>query len=843
MDLKNTLYKYFGYENFRTGQLEIIQSILSDKNVLAILPTGGGKSICYQIPALISDNFSIVISPLIALMKDQVDSLNKNEKIAAFINSSMTFNEIDSVLNSISNNMIKLLYVSPERLENQIFAEKIKRLKPEYIFVDEAHCISEWGHSFRPSYRKIKNFCEFIDNTKIHAFTATATNKVRKDVIDQLNLKNPIIYIKGFERNNLNLNVISTNQKKSIVSQLLKKHLSPAIIYCSTRKEVESLYDYLNSSGFNCSYYHAGLSSEMRKLVQDDFINDRVKTIIATNAFGMGIDKSDIRLIIHYNIPGTIENYYQEIGRAGRDGKTSDIYLFYSKKDKFIQEFLIKNSYPNIDQIKITYNFVCDYGQVPIGIIPPKAIPLDNNFFKVISKLGINKMLALSAIQVLEESGYFTLSSNLSQNYYFKFNADQKELKKFIKKINNSTVQEILITLVRTYSSSPFYSKQNININHISEQTGLDKSSLIEYLGELNNIGIIEFEKPLNDASIMLKRERIQANHLSLVNTDFQEKIDYNLGKLNEMIEFTETQICRTNFILKYFGEINENYKCGHCDNCSSVESDFSSDTSYIEEKLLHTIYNFNQEIPKKKLLEIVMGKDSNNNLVYEDFDSLSNYSIFEIETALDVLLKYNEIKLNNDEIKILANGLKRINKQEIVTNTQQGYENRLILLNKLDKRRKEIAKKFNQSPNLICSDELLNIICEKKPVSKNEFYQIPEINERKFNKFGEDFLEIIKQHTLQPVSTNQKYNDIIELIEKKYSLEDIAKILKYNLVDLSNKIELILKSQNDISINHFFTKEEYKIIENHSTNNSLFNSELNNFPKYKIKLIDYIKK
>ena len=330
------LNKYFGYKEFRPGQLEIIDEIIQGKNALAVLPTGAGKSICYQIPALISDNYSIVISPLIALMKDQVDSLNRTQEVAAFINSTQSYYETEKVLQDINFGKIKIIYVAPERLENTEFALRLKNLNPQYLFIDEAHCISEWGHNFRPSYTKLKDFVEFTGLKKISAFTATATPEVVKDIVKQLGMKNAKIIIKGFERDNLFVNVEICRRKKERCLEIYQRHKYPAIIYTSSRKKAEELAEYFKFNKVKCEFYHAGLDPIIRKKIQEDFIEDRLPVIIATNAFGMGIDKKDIRLVIHFNSTGSIENYYQEIGRAGRDGKSSHTYLLFDESDVHI---------------------------------------------------------------------------------------------------------------------------------------------------------------------------------------------------------------------------------------------------------------------------------------------------------------------------------------------------------------------------------------------------------------------------------------------------------------------------------------------------------------------------
>lgn len=340
------LEKFYGYKTFREGQLEIILNILNKRDTFCIMPTGGGKSICYQIPAIILGGITLVISPLISLMKDQVDGLREVDISGAFINSTKSVEEINEILQDAMLGKYKILYIAPERLESRSFATMIKELNISQVAIDEAHCVSVWGHDFRKSYTFIRGFVSSLkSNPVVSAFTATAPNEVKNDAINLLGLRNPFIYIGEINRENLYINVIKEEDKLEGVKDIIRDHEDlGGIIYCSSRNEVEGLYTYLKDLGYSVGKYHGGLKDEEKEYFQNEFLYENINTMIATNAFGMGIDKSNVRYVVHFTLPKDIENYYQEIGRGGRDGGRCDCYLFYNREDIKRVEFLINKS-------------------------------------------------------------------------------------------------------------------------------------------------------------------------------------------------------------------------------------------------------------------------------------------------------------------------------------------------------------------------------------------------------------------------------------------------------------------------------------------------------------------
>ena len=818
------LREFFGYEDFRASQLEIIEAVLNNNHVLAVLPTGAGKSICYQIPALLVENFSIVISPLIALMKDQVDSLNKKKEVAAFINSTMSYPETEAVLRKISLGSIKILYLAPERIDSLKFADRLKELKPSNLFIDEAHCISEWGHSFRPSYLKIKEFINHIEIKKVSAFTATATPEVREDILFQLGLEDTKIFVRGFERDNLNIRVIHSKKKKEKCLELLRDINGPAIIYTSSRKKAEEAAEYLNLKGITCNYYHAGLTAPERRRVQDEFIQGRTEIIAATNAFGMGIDKADIRLVIHYNTPGSIESYYQEIGRAGRDGKESFCFLLHHSSDIVIQNFFITNTHPNKEYIQNIYKAICDHNRIAVGSTSEKELVVDKEYITKYIGKEISSSLLHSALKYLENSGYIRLVSEYEKLDSIEFLFGKEKLHEFVQKTSYRELADVVVLILREFGSNVLSKATKLSTHQLARKLLIHEKSIIESLNTLNNIGIISFQQAIDKDTIVLTSPRVNVDNLKLNYKMINESFLNAQRKLDLMTDFVFTTECRFKNILKYFGEESNEYKCGKCDNCTSLGKLKDSTTAYLSEIITETIEEANGEIPENFLINLLRGeKVKESAAMFKHFSACKNFSISEIKGVIAYQIskgiidktvgRTNYLRMAKSKSPISISPL-TVDKKE---QKKESYDEELYLYNLLREVRKKAADRFMQSGYLICPDNVLREVASFKPTSKLAMLSIKGFNSRMFNKVGNDFLEIINSLELKESKSKTQIKErelpqnIIEtkkLLEKKYTLKEIAETRKLSEAVISMQIETIVEFQPDIEISSLMREE-----------------------------------
>jgi len=555
----------FGLRQFRPGQMDAIRAVLARQDCLCIMPTGGGKSLCYQLPAIARTGLTLVVSPLIALMKDQVDALQSLGIAATYINSSLTLPEQRERMDRMAAGEYRLVYIAPERLRNPLFAEKLRATKVELLAVDEAHCISEWGHDFRPDYARLGLLRQRIGNPPTIALTATATPVVREDVVRQLQLLDAQTVITGFRRTNLHFEVITAHSQAEKTRELLEflEHTPGAgIIYAATRKRCGELVEMLADAGVKrkVAFYHAGLAPDERRSVQEAFMADRVQIIVATNAFGMGIDKRDLRFVVHYNIPGSLEAYYQEAGRAGRDGERSRCVLLYSWADRKIQEFFIESAYPPADIVANVYDFLRELDEDPIELTLQEIketlnLPIANEGVSACEKM-LEKCGALERLDSRQNMGAVRIDSDLPTLVDL-LPREAKNPRKVLQTI------ERLMGDIRN-------ERVFMRADYIAKQADMEVAAVNRALKELNKLQAFSYVPPFRGRAIhMLERDK-DFDDLGIDFEEINRRKEAEYAKLDKMIDYAETGRCRQRAVLDYFGDPSPG-DCGLCDNCGGV--------------------------------------------------------------------------------------------------------------------------------------------------------------------------------------------------------------------------------------------------------------------------------
>ena len=563
MQALDILKKYWGYNTFRLKQEEVINSVLKSKDTLALLPTAGGKSICFQVPALMKDGICLVISPLISLMEDQIKYLKSKGIKSVSISSSMSNKDIQTALTNCLYGGIKFLYLSPEKLRDQLIKEKINQMNLNLIAVDEAHCISDWGHNFRPSYRLISEIRDTKENIPILALTATANKLVVDDIQNNLNFKEKNLIKSTFLRKNLSYVAVDCRSKKNTLLALLNKFKSSVIIYVSSRKESNEIALFLKDNNISSTSYHAGIDFKKRIKIQEEWTNNLTRVIVATNAFGLGINKEDIRLIIHMQIPMNMESYYQEAGRAGRDGKTAYSFILYDRLDfkKNINNLNIWN--PSIDSIKNIYQKICDYLQIAIHELPDEDFQFNISNFCNRYNLDIKQTFII--INFLEKEELIKLYDSKNIKSKIKIIISNSELYKF--QVANSYYDNFIKILLRNYSNI-YTNFVNIEEKKIEKQLNIKTQSVRDILLKLEQNGVIKYKQ--NEVGMQLRflQNRKDSEKLNISKEKILNEKKSAKEKLDIIIKYINNKKkCRSQNILKYFDEeIHE--RCNICDNC-----------------------------------------------------------------------------------------------------------------------------------------------------------------------------------------------------------------------------------------------------------------------------------
>ncbi len=587
-EIHNILKQYWGYSAFRPLQETIIQAVLNGKDTIALLPTGGGKSLCFQIPALALPGICLVISPLISLMEDQVMQLRKRGIPAATINSGLTKNEIESILQSASNGEIKLLYLSPERLNTFEFKRYLASLQINFVAIDEAHCISEWGYDFRPTYLLIADIKKQLPNICFIALTGTATALVLKDIKDKLELKDVQLFKQSFKRENLQFLIIKEDNKLSRLKKIIQKvNYGSGIVYVRSRKQAEEVSQFLNYNQINALPYHAGQKYEDRKNIQSTWINHQCRVIVATNAFGMGIDKADVSFVVHLELPDSPENYYQEAGRAGRNGQLAYAVVLWQTNDCEVLLQKVNAQFPDLQVVKQCYQALANYYQLAIGSGQGVTLPFDMMAFCAAYQLEFKDNY--HALKLLEKQGYIQMHEAYYRASKIQIIAHKDILYNY--QVKNKKADKIIKALERNYEGI-YYKPATIKENKLSAITKLEVYEIEQILDLLHQNKVIDYNKHNDSASITFIAPREDAKHIHISPEHLKLRKEQALMKAKAMIDIVENDLqCRSISILKYFDE-DHLEPCGKCDVCLRRSKSNMLDVSSAKTLILQLLKN-----------------------------------------------------------------------------------------------------------------------------------------------------------------------------------------------------------------------------------------------------------
>lgn len=564
MDIHQLLKQYWGYNSFREPQEAIVNAVLNRHDVLAVLPTGGGKSICFQLPTLKQEGICIVVTPLIALMQDQVKQLKSLNIAALAVHAGLSHREIDIQLDNCVYGKIKFLYVSPERLQSELFVERYKKMKVCLIAVDEAHCISQWGHDFRPPYLQISTLRNYTPGVPVIALTASATKQVQDEIVQKLEMKNPLVFQNSFARDNIALVVRATEAKEKKLLEILNRVAGSAIVYVRSRKMTSTLFSWLEKNGISATFYHAGLTHDQRAEAQEHWIQNRKRVMVATNAFGMGINKPDVRCVVHMDLPEDIESYYQEAGRAGRDGKRSFAALVYHEVDLQTLRHKTHQSQPTLDVLQRVYQAIANFYQLALGSAQGESFGFDIDAF--CDRFDFKSAEIHPALKKLEETGLIQFNESFYRPSRAHISIDRKKIYEF--QVAHAHFDPIIKMMLRIYGAELFSDFVTISVGQLATSLKKSQSEITILLDQLHKLQVMVFEPAADQPQITFVLPRQDAARLPIDRARLEMRRQLHLDKMEAMIRFTQQAVqCRMQFIQEYFGE-NTEVACGKCDVC-----------------------------------------------------------------------------------------------------------------------------------------------------------------------------------------------------------------------------------------------------------------------------------
>ncbi len=601
---KEILQQYWGFPDFRNSQEEIIHAVLQGKDVMALLPTGGGKSLCYQVPALAKDGICIVVSPLVALINNQVEALKSLGIKAIALTGGISFEEVNQLLDNCLYGNYKFLYLSPERLQQDLVRDRIQQMNVNLIAIDEAHCISQWGNDFRPAYLKCAELRELVPHAPVIALTATATDLVVQDICENLELKEPLRVKDSFARNNITFNVFWDEDKNYRLRELCRECRTSVIVYVRNRRMTVTLTNYLINQGQSATFFHGGINKKDKEERLNNWLSNKVKVMVATNAFGMGIDKPDVGLVIHYQIPDSMENYFQEAGRAGRNGQPARAVMIVNQKDESQVRNQFLGSLPDVAFIKLLYNKLNNYFQIPFGEGSSETYPLPFNAFCDTYKLKGN--LTYNGLRILDQNSVISLSEAFSQKTTIRFIASKGHLFQYLD--THTKTAPIIQTILRTYGGV-FDFDTKINTLLIAKKVNTSEQEVIRTLERLAQDEIIEYSAQHNDLEITFLVPREDERTIHMFAQKIKQMIAVKTANVDQILTYVKnTTVCRSAQLLSYFGE-KQPKPCGQCDVCLQKKPIDQDIITIVQQEILKHLQI--QKYGSRELIRLLTYKES----------------------------------------------------------------------------------------------------------------------------------------------------------------------------------------------------------------------------------------
>ncbi len=822
------LKKHFGYDSFRDGQEEIIMSILNGDNTLAVMPTGGGKSICYQLPAIVKPGTCIVISPLIALMKDQVDTLNNKGISATYINSSLSYQELNHRLQKAEAGAYSLIYVAPERLESKLFINLLSNMEVSFIAVDEAHCISEWGHDFRPAYKNIASIRNLFPELPIIALTATATKDVQDDIVNILEMKQVNRFLKGFDRPNLSYKTITTNKKVERIIDLVKEtKIGSVVIYCASRKRVENVNNQLIAYGVKAEAYHAGMPDYIRQQVQDRFIKHENSIIVATNAFGMGIDKANVRKVIHHDLTLTLEGYYQEAGRAGRDGNDSECYLLYDPEDIKLMNFFVKTNYPTKKEIQSVYDALYNIHGVDFGY--KSTNPILHSIAAIANTSNIPHTIVSNVINLFERHNIIRKNS-VHSRATMQFTETQDRIREYYSNTNDDN-RIVLEALLRSLSSDALKKPEEVDLHELMNKHDIDDELLKRSLNALQISGVIRYREAGLAGGMMLTLERMPIDKLPLDLKALDDRRIHAFNKMETMVKYAETLNCKRNYILEYFQNEKQADICGRCSSCMSSGNSKvkinSEKEKFTVRQILYGIAELDGRFGKAMITDFLKGNRTNKISSFQlekanYFGACKDIPVEEIKRNIETAYMKRLIDIDSGQYPVLyinENGIKEIGRKPAPYLPQQKRITKEISLelgSKLKSLRNDIARKEGIVPRGILSDVAIRKMSELVPSSLEELSKINGVSLFFVDNYGKIFLTEIRDFFDKKADSNspnisQESIVTLNMARQGISIAEIAKELRSTEGKIAYNLQEMILAGEKLNYRHFVEDSKFE--------------------------------